>query len=71
MEIEFSKDLSRNVDLASRELGITKKEVIARAVFLYLRNVKEFEALNKEIQEWEEAGVEDAIDWEEENLKDE
>jgi hypothetical protein len=60
MEIELTKDVMRNVKIASEELGISEKEVVVRAVLLYLRNVKEFEALQEEMKEWEEAGIEDA-----------
>jgi hypothetical protein len=71
MEINLSNDILKNIEKASKELNIPKNEVVARAVLLYLRNLKAFESLQDEIEEWEEAGIEDNLTWEENNLKDE
>lgn len=60
MEIEISKDISENLKQASQELGLSKEELITRAVKLYLLSMKKYLELKEEMSDWEEAGVEDA-----------
>ena len=67
MEITISNNLLKNVEKASRDLGLSKEEVVARAVLLYLRNLKEFEELNSELEQWEEAGIIDSKEFFEKN----
>ena len=69
MEIEISKDISENVTQASKELGLSKEELIARAIKLYLLSMKKYIKLKEEMLDWEEAGIEDANNFlEESNL---
>ena len=60
MEITIPNNLLKNIERASRDLGLSKEEVVAKAVLLYLRNLKEFEELNSELEQWEEAGINDS-----------
>lgn len=59
MEIEISEDISENIDKASRELGVNKKEFITRALRFYLYNLMKERDLKKEIDAWEKASIED------------
>ena len=59
----MSEDLLRNVELIAKGLGITKKEVMSRAVGLYLRNLREVESLESEMRIWEEIGEEDSVNF--------
>ena len=60
MEIDISNELSKNVGIAARKMGLSEEEVVARAVMIYLKNLKEYADLQREIDGWEEAGTEDA-----------
>lgn len=71
MQIDLPEDISKSIEKASIQLGLNKKEVITRAIILYLKNVKEYAELQVEMAEWEEAGIEDLINWEKANLKNE
>ena len=63
MEIEISQDILNDVKIASKELNLNEKEIIARAVKLYLQSIKDQIDLNEEISLWEEAGIEDSINF--------
>lgn len=65
MEVEISEDILRNIEKASRELGLNKKEIINRAVRLYLHNILKEEKLKEEFEAWEMAGIEDLKKFEE------
>lgn len=59
MEVEISEDVSKNIEKASRELGLDQKELIRRAVRFYLHNLIEEKSLKEELEAWENAGIED------------
>ena len=59
MEIEVPKELLENIKTASKELGLSEKEIIAMALNLYLRNIKDYASLREEINAWEESGAQD------------
>lgn len=61
MEIDISQDLIKSIKIASKELNLNEKEIIARAIKLYLASIKEQINLNEEIEIWEEAGIEDSV----------
>ncbi len=65
MEIEITEDTSENIEKASRQLGVDKKELIRRAVRFYLHNIIEDEGLNTELEAWENAGIKDVEKFEE------
>lgn len=65
MEVEISEDVSKRVNEASRILGLNKKELINRAVRLYLHNILEEEKLKEDLEAWEMAGIEDLKKFEE------
>ena len=71
MEVKLTNEMDYNIENASKEMGLSKEEIIARALRLYLANLKEYLDLKKEIYAWEEAGIEDTSNWEKENLKNE
>ncbi len=68
MEIEISRDIENKVERASQELGLSKKEIVARALQLYLLSIKDYIELKEEIDTWEEAGRQDLSRWENESL---
>ena len=63
MEIEISQDLIKSIKIASKELNLNEREIVARAIKLYLASIKEQINLNEEIKIWEEAGTEDAVNF--------
>ena len=65
MEIEISEDISKNIEKFSQELGIDKKEIVQRAVRFYLHSIVEEENLKEELEAWENAGIEDIEEFEE------
>ena len=67
MEITIPYNILKNVEKASQELGLTREEVVAKAVLLYLKNLKEFEALSSEINQWEEVSINDSNNFLEKN----
>ena len=67
MEIEISKNIKTNIEKAAKELGLSEKEVIVKALTLYFRNLEQYLMLQKEINEWEEAGIEDSNNFFERN----
>jgi len=60
MEIEIPKDISGEIERTSQEMGLKKKELMARAIKLYIRDIKEQEDLNTEIDAWERAAIRDS-----------
>lgn len=64
MQIEISKDTSRKVDVASKSLGIRKKDLIDRALLIYLDMVQKEIELRKEFEAWEKLSDEDLINFE-------
>ena len=61
MQIEIPKKISENIEKVSQELGLDKKELIARAIILYLHSIKEHTDLIEEIKAWEKASIEDSL----------
>ena len=61
MEIEISQDLIKSIKIASKELNLNEREIVARAIKLYLASIKEQISLNEEIEIWKEAGTEDYV----------
>jgi hypothetical protein len=64
MELELSKDISKSLERASQELGLKEKEIIVRAIKLYLYNIKEYLNFKEELEAWEMAGFEDSLNFE-------
>lgn len=64
MQIEIARDISENLEKASKELRLNKKELIARAIKLYLNSIKEYVNLKEELEAWERAGTEDLLAFE-------
>lgn len=64
MEIEISKDISENLERASKEFGLNEEEIILRAIKLYLYSIREQLSLKEEIEAWEIAGMEDIVNFE-------
>ena len=60
MEIELSKDISENIEIASKQLGLEKKEIITRALILYLKNLRQYIDLQEELEGWEQISSEDS-----------
>ena len=69
MEIELANEINLNIENVSKETGLSKEEIIVRALTLYLSNLKGYLSLKEEIHAWEATGIEDINTWNEENLK--
>ena len=69
MDINLSNEIKLNMETASKEIGLSKEEIISRAITLYLASLKGYLSLKEEMYAWEEAGIEDINTWNEENLK--
>lgn len=64
MEVEISKDMLKNIEKASKELDLEEKELILRAIKLYLYNLKSYIDLKEELEAWEKTGMEDLVNFE-------
>jgi len=53
MQIEIPKDTSIKINRASLILGIKEKELIDRAILLYLDNISKYLSLKQEMKEWD------------------
>ena len=53
MQIEIQKDTSKKIEETARILGIKNKELIDRAILLYLDNINKFIELKQETKEWD------------------
>lgn len=71
MEVKLSNETNSDIETVSKEMGLSKEEIVARALKLYLSNLKEYLDLKEEIYTWEEAATEDFSSWNKENLKNE
>jgi hypothetical protein len=49
----LDKKLQRRVGVASKKLGLPEREVVSRAVSLYLWNMSEMAALSRELHLWD------------------
>ena len=64
MEIEISEDMLENIEKASKKLDLDEKELVSRAIKLYLYNIKSYMDLKEELEVWEKAGAEDLVKFE-------
>lgn len=49
----LDKKLQRRVGIASKKLGLPEREVVSRAVSMYLWNMSEMASLSHELQIWD------------------
>lgn len=49
----LQKELNQEAEKVSREMGINKKELLERALILYLEGVKQQLGLFKEMEAWD------------------
>jgi len=49
----LDKKLQRRVGIASRKLGLPEREVVNRAISMYLWNMSDMAALSRELQVWD------------------
>jgi metal-responsive CopG/Arc/MetJ family transcriptional regulator len=60
MNIELPETISSYVTKAAHELRMSREEVIARAILLYLKDRQGYKELQEEMESWERIGEEDA-----------
>ena len=60
MEIKVSEETLKNIEKVSKKLGLSKNEIIVRAIKLYFYSAKELVNLKEELETWEEASLEDS-----------
>ena len=59
MEIEISSELKQSLEKAVKDLGLTEKEIIKRALRVYLINLGDYLSLKEELYAWEIASEKD------------
>lgn len=64
MQIEIPKETSKQIDEASEAFGLGKKEIVNRALLLYLDNIKKYLALKNELKEWDALSDEALLNFE-------
>ncbi|HIK02451.1 TPA: hypothetical protein H1012_01230 [archaeon] len=64
MQIELPKETSKKVEDASKVLGLEKKDIINRALLLYLDNLQKYLELKKELKEWDSLSDEAILNFE-------
>ena len=64
MQIEIPKDTSKKVEKISKILGIEKKQLVDRAILLYLDNISKYLNLKEEFNEWDMLSDEALINFE-------
>ena len=64
MEIEISKDTSKKVNRASKTLGMNEKELIDRAILVYLDSRRSYLELKDELKAWDLLSDEALLDFE-------
>lgn len=60
MEIELTKETLTVLDHLSRESGMSRKDIISRAISNYIKSLRNQKKLKKELSTWEKAGLEDS-----------
>lgn len=55
MEVTISHDITTNLELASRKLGLDKVEIVNRAIKFYLHSMVEETLLKEDLMAWEKA----------------
>lgn len=64
MQIEIEKMTSEKVGVASKKLGVSKKDLIERAILLYLDSISKYIDLKKELQSWDSLSDEALLNFE-------
>lgn len=64
MQIEIEKITSEKVGVASKKLGVSKKDLIERAILLYLDSISKYIDLKKELQSWDSLSDEALLNFE-------
>ena len=64
MQIQIPKDTSKEIEKASKLLGIKEQEIIDRAILLYLDNISKYLNLMNEMKEWDTLSDEALINFE-------
>lgn len=59
--MEISKEVDKELEMASELIGIEKKELVNQALKLYLDNLRKMLELRKEMKAWEELGYQSLI----------
>lgn len=66
MQIEIPKETSKKVEEASKTLGLEEKELVNRALLIYLDNLQKYLDLKKELKEWDTLSDEAFLNFERE-----
>ena len=64
MQIEISKDVSKEIEYASKVLGIKSKNLIDRAILVYLDSIQKQLDLKREMKVWDELSDEALVNFE-------
>ena len=64
MQVEIPTDTSKKIERVSKILGIGKKELVDRAILLYLDDISKYTELRKEMKEWDALSDEALLNFE-------
>ena len=64
MELQISNQTISQLKESSQKFGISEKEIVEKALILYLGYLRNSKSLQEEIGEWESAGIEDLNNFE-------
>ena len=53
MQIEITKDVLEKLEQAAKNLGVKKRDLVDRALLLYLDSISKYAELKKEMKDWE------------------
>jgi hypothetical protein len=62
MEVSFG-EVDDKIDLISEKTGLTREEIVSRAVVMYLKHLDRL-AFDEEMKEWDKASEEDFLTFE-------
>ena len=66
MEITLTEEDMNKINEAGRLTGLEKREIIRKALIVYLENLKEMQRLENETQSWDKLSDESLLNFEKE-----
>ena len=64
MQIELPKETTRKLNKASKILGLKDKQIVDRAILVYLDNIEKYVGLKKEMKDWDALSDEALVSFE-------
>ena len=54
MNVQVSTELDKRIKSVSKRMGVKEKEIVEKALILYLDNFKKYASLKREMKMWDE-----------------